>query len=72
MRLRAQIIIDVEVEDFAGAAVHQTRLEELYDLVRGQYEQATFEFRQRRLRVVNGNAPTGMQHYTGRMSTYRE
>lgn len=72
MRLRAQIIIDVEADDFATAAEHQKRLEDLYREVRHHYEQARFDFRQRRLRTGRNDRPSQPQHYTGRMSSYRE
>jgi hypothetical protein len=73
MRLRAQIVIDIDADDFAEAATHQHRLESIYAAVRGQYEQAQLEFRQRRQRPARG-APVGrgLRHYTGRMSEYAE
>lgn len=73
MRLRAQILIDIEAADFAEAAAHQLRIEHVFAEVRSCYEQAQLEFRQRRLRPSRQTtAQGGALHYTGRMSDYEE
>lgn len=73
MRLRAQILIDIDANDFADAATHQHRLESIYAAIRDQYGQAQLEFRQRRQRPARQAAiGRGLRHYTGRMSEYVE
>jgi hypothetical protein len=73
MRLRAQILIDIDAADFADAAVHQKRVEQLFGEVCSRYEQAKLEFRQRRQRPHRQTAARGgALHYTGSMSEYEE
>lgn len=73
MRLRAQILIDIEAADFADAAAHQKRVEQVFAEVRGEYDQAKLEFRQRRQRPHRQTAARGgALHYTGSMSDYEE
>ena len=72
MKLRAQITIDMLVEDFVEAAEHQQRIRQLTEAIRRDYEQASLDFRQRRDRpqhrppVAARSAP----HFTGRMREY--
>jgi retron-type reverse transcriptase len=73
MRLRAQIVIDIDADDFTEAADHQLRLERLFHVIRDEYVQAQWEFRQRRQRSLrNGPAIDGPHHYTGRMAEYEK
>ncbi|MEQ1809863.1 MAG: hypothetical protein ABL889_08055 [Terricaulis sp.] len=73
MRLRAQILIDIEASDFSDAATHQQRVEQLFELVRHTYDQAQLDFRQRRQRTLSRRASNGaLVHYTGRMAEYEE
>jgi hypothetical protein len=73
MRLRAQIVIDIDAGDFSEAAGHQKRLERLFQAVRSEYDQAHLEFRQRRQRTLRTGAPAeGLRHYTGRMAEYEK
>jgi hypothetical protein len=50
MRLRAQIVVDFNAEDYVEAATHQRTLEQLLDHVRGQYPNAHVSIRERRER----------------------
>lgn len=52
MKLRAQIIVDINAEDYVAAADHQRSLEELLTRVRGQYPNAQLSIRERRQRAI--------------------
>lgn len=73
MKLRAQITIDIDVDDFVEAADHQRRVAQIAAGVRRDYPQADLMLRQRRERP--GRPPASAMalapvHYTGRMSEY--
>lgn len=73
MKLRAQITIDIDVDDFVEAADHQKRVALIAQDVRREYAQADVVFRQRRERPVQTPHPPvirGPVHYTGRMREY--
>jgi hypothetical protein len=72
MKLRAQITIDLHVEDYIEAAEHQRRIASIAEMVRADYAQASVEFRQRRDRLSAPVRPSmsGAIHYTGRMREY--
>ena len=71
MRLRAEIVIDIDANDFADAAEHQERVHRVFEAVRQTYDHARLEFRQRRERTRRpGSGARGVLHYTGRMSEY--
>lgn len=73
MRLRAQIVIDIDARDFSDAATHEEKVAEIYALVRKEYGQAHLEFRQRRQRPRRIEEQTQhLRHYTGRMADYEE
>ncbi|MGE0595860.1 MAG: hypothetical protein AB7P07_05825 [Hyphomonadaceae bacterium] len=72
MRLRAQIIIDIDAADFAAAAAHQERVEDIMGSVKRAYPEALLQFRQRRERTRRAADLTRPQHYTGRMAAYEE
>ncbi len=73
MRLRAEILIDIDAADFADAAAHQQRIERVFAAVRDSYDQAQLDFRQRRQRPQRLTAASnGVLHYTGAMSEYDE
>lgn len=73
MRLRAQIVIDIDAGDFSEAASHQQRLERLFEAVRVEYDQAHLDFRQRRQRTLRTRASAeGLRHYTGKMAEYEK
>jgi hypothetical protein len=73
MRLRAQITIDIEAEDFIAAADHQRRITGLIGHLKEAYGQAELSFRERRrtLQALNGIAPPVLQG-TGRLHDYEE
>jgi hypothetical protein len=48
MRLRAEIVVDMEAEDYIAAAEHQSRLRALFNDLKAAYSQASLEFRQLR------------------------
>lgn len=73
MKLRAQITIDIEADDFVDAAEHQRKVESLMLVVKRDYSQADLLFRERRDRPVRGAlAPPSAAHvhYTGRLHEY--
>lgn len=72
MKLRAQITIDLQVQDYIEAAEHQRRISLIAERVRADYAQAELEFRQRRDRPSSTARPPaqGRVHYTGRMREY--
>jgi hypothetical protein len=71
VRLRAQIVIDIDAKDFAEAADHQLRVRRVFEAVQETYGQAQFEFRQRRERARRQlPGGRGVLHYTGRMNEY--
>ena len=50
MKLRAQIVVDIDAVDFAAAAEHQRLLESLLENVRVRYATAQLQIRERRER----------------------
>ncbi|MBX7247564.1 MAG: hypothetical protein K1X35_00770 [Caulobacteraceae bacterium] len=71
--LRAQVTIDLNAADFATAADHQRRIEDLMSVIRERYPEASLEFRERRPRPPRAlpvKAP--MRHYTGAVIDYAE
>jgi hypothetical protein len=73
MRLRAQIVIDIDADDFAEAAAHQTRVEQAFLKLQESYSGARLEFRQRRERPLRRTvAQSGPLHYTGKMGAYED
>jgi hypothetical protein len=53
MRLRAELEIEIDAEDFVQAADHQRRVEDLIQVLQADYPQATFEVRERRGRSLS-------------------
>jgi hypothetical protein len=51
LRLRAQITIDIDAQDFVEAADHQRRLEEMVRRIKEEYEHAALLLRERRERA---------------------
>ena len=51
MRLRAQITIDIDAQDFVEAADHQRRLEDMVRLIKEEYAHAALLLRERRERA---------------------
>lgn len=72
MKLRAQITIDLQVQDYIEAAEHQRRISAIAEKVQADYAQAALDFRQRRDRPSSASRPAvqGAIHYTGRMRDY--
>jgi hypothetical protein len=72
MRIRAQITIDIEAQDFVDAADHQRRLETILSAVRADYHQAELSLRERRERAPGRSVPPQVEivHYTGKLNTY--
>lgn len=71
MRLRAIITIDIEARGFADAAAHQERLEGLHLVVRGHYEQARMDLRERRPRA-KPRLDAGEHLHSGHAVEYEE
>lgn len=73
MRLRAEIVIDMEAADFNEAADHQRRIDEVLEAVRTFYDGARLEFRQRRERSPRQHPARSEKRYvSGRMASYTE
>jgi hypothetical protein len=71
--LRAQVTIDLSANDFASAADHQRRIEQLMDAIRDRYPEASLEFRERRPRPPRALPMKGpLRHYTGAVTDYTE
>jgi hypothetical protein len=71
--LRAEISIDIEADDFVGAADHQRKLDSLLELIRKHYKEAELEFRERKPRGPRGLPPSlPIRHMTGRLSDYED
>ena len=69
--LRAQITIDLNAEDFVGAADHQRRIEELMQAVKRVYTEAQLEFRERRPRPPRSlPPPRPIKHFTSAAAEY--
>lgn len=69
--LRAQITIDLNADDFVGAADHQRRIEELMQSVRRVYREAQLEFRERRPRPARSLPPERpLKHFTFAAAEY--
>lgn len=65
LKLRVEIGVDIEAEDYIAAAAHQRRLEHLLDLVRTEYAQATMTLVHLRTR----GAPLAPRRHRGRRAT---
>jgi hypothetical protein len=50
MKLCGQISVELSVDDYVAAADHQRRLEEILELVRSSYPDATLAMRERRVK----------------------
>jgi hypothetical protein len=56
MRLRAQIIVDIDARDYVEAAEHQNTLQRYLDAIKANYPGATLNMRERRERRHDGIA----------------
>jgi hypothetical protein len=71
LRLRAEIVIELDATDFVEAASHQNRLEQLLDQLHDVYPRARLSIRERRDRGPRPPAslrPNGRT--TGRLHKY--
>ena len=57
MRLRAEIIIDIKARDFVDAADHQRRLEQLFQPILSEYNEANLVLKERREKTGEGLRP---------------
>lgn len=57
MRLRAQIVIDIDAGDYVEAAEHQNTLQHYLRDIQAQYPDASLTMRERRERRHDGLAP---------------
>ncbi len=64
MKLRAQIVVDIEAANYAEAAEHQRHLELLLENLRARYPTAQLQIRERRERKAH-LAPDA--HFTPRI-----
>ncbi len=74
VKLRAQITIDIDAEDFIAAADHQRRIAGLIGDLKEVYDQAELSFRERRARSLHAAimAPTQVEHHTGHLHDYED
>ena len=74
MKLRAQIVIDVDADDFVEAAKHQVRIESFLSELKPDYPSVVLTFRERRAAGMNGSEPqpTSVRKPTGRLNDYEE
>lgn len=72
MKLRAEIVIEIEADDFVVAADHQRRVEAILGQVREDYPQAAMMLRERKERTAarrfRPEQPT--RERTGRLNQY--
>lgn len=77
MKLRAQISIDVDADDYIAAADYQCRFEKLIDSIKSEYPNSSLELREcrsalgGRTRRGSGFAPS-VRHATGALSVYED
>lgn len=57
MRLRAQIVVDIDANDFMEAAEHQKTLQKYLREIQARYPGATLSIRERRQRTHNDAVP---------------
>lgn len=74
MKLRAQILIEVEAEDFVSAANHEQAIQTIFRDLQGAYGTAQLEFREVRSKSLKENAPAlrKMRRYTGNLHQYAD
>jgi hypothetical protein len=78
MKLRAEICIEIEADDYIAAADHQRSVETLFGNVKAKYGQASLAIRQLRERQAPAPAPRARRqeprhrHHTGNLALYKE
>ena len=71
MKLRAQITIEVEAEDFVAAANHERAIQGIFKALQSDYQNAQLEFREVRSKAPKaGAALRKMRRYTGNLNQY--
>jgi hypothetical protein len=71
MKLRAQITVELESEDFVDAARHQQRFEEFFQSLQSEYGNAELQFRERRVTAGAGRgARPQIRRPTGYVNRY--
>jgi len=74
LRLRAQITIDIEANDFVAAADHQRRVEDFITQIREVYGEAGLVLKERRapLGASAARPPARSRKHTGAVNAYQE
>jgi hypothetical protein len=74
MKLRAQIVIDVDADDFVEAAKHQVKIESFLRELEPEYPSVVLTFRERRAAAMGASDPqaTGVRKPTGKLNIYEE
>jgi hypothetical protein len=76
MKLRAEISIEIDADDYIAAADHQRSVEMLFGDVKAQYGQASLAIRQMRERQPAAPRPRRQEprhrHHTGNLALYKE
>jgi hypothetical protein len=76
MKLRAEICIEIDAEDYIAAADHQRSVEQLFGDVKAKYSQASLAIRQMRERHTPKSSPRRQEprhrHHTGNLALYKE
>ena len=73
MKLCGQISVELNVGDYIEAAVHQKQLEDILQLVRNAYPDATLEMRERRERkAMPGTRAAHRLVATGALNRYAD
>ena len=70
MRVRADISIELSVQNFAEAASHETALEQIFRRIQAQYPAARFSYRN--LREVSKTSRERITRPTGSLNDYVE
>jgi hypothetical protein len=74
MKLRAQIMIEVEAEDFVSAANHERAIQAIFQNLQSDYKTAQLEFREVRGKSMRegANDLRKMRRYTGNLNQYAD
>jgi hypothetical protein len=74
MRLRAQILIEVDAEDFVAAANHERAIQAIFKNLQLEYSSAQLELREVRSKAPRegGASLSKMPRYTGNLNQYAD
>jgi hypothetical protein len=74
MKLRAQIMIEVEAEDFLAAANHERAIQDIFRTLQSDYSSAQLEFREVRSKTPKDGVigARKMRRYTGNLHQYAD